>query len=95
MWKACVGFVGKSIAAGVPPIPKHHLVLHMFSPVMVARTGNPNFFSFFCDESLLQDVAKLCKRAYSHVFEQRVLTDFKSVHGRILARRKRYRLQPG
>lgn len=80
MFKATLTFIVDSARAGIPMMPKHHLLLHLFHPKSIQRTGNPRLFANWYDESLNSDLAALSKRAHVHKFEARVLTEFPMAH---------------
>ena len=73
-------------AAGVPLVPKMHLLFHM---VERAQTqGNPRFYGTFLDESLNRTLRDLVRTSHRNVWVQRIFHRFRWVESK---RCKRHR----
>ena len=73
-------------AAGVPLVPKMHLLFHM---VERAQTqGNPRFYATFLDESLNRTLRDLVRTSHRNVWVQRIFHRFRWVESK---RCKRHR----
>lgn len=65
---------------GAHEVAKNHLALHLFS--RIGETGNPRHTANFYDESLNSLLSKIAAKAYSAVYEKRILAYFKRAHRR-------------
>eukprot|EP00972_Heterocapsa_arctica_P023925 3524309-Heterocapsa_arctica.AAC.1 len=64
----------QSDIGGVHIIPKHRLALHLWA--RAPETGNPKEFANWYDEHLMATLASVAQKAYSAVYERRVLSHF-------------------